>query len=80
MRRGELGPQQAVTLRLATSPLCELGSQRPATVAGPARVPGRAELLNVQNGIPTEKSRTPGTALYLHNGRGIAACMHDDVL
>jgi len=41
---------------------------------------GPAEFLNVQNGIPTGKSLTPGAALYLHNGRGLAAYTHDDVL
>ena len=39
-----------------------------------------AEFLQVQNGIATGKSLTPGAALYLHDGRGLAAYTHDDVL
>jgi hypothetical protein len=39
-----------------------------------------AEFLEVQNGIGTGKSLTPGAALYLHDGRGLAAYTHDDVL
>jgi hypothetical protein len=38
------------------------------------------EFLQVQNGIATGKSLTPGAALYLHDGRGLAAYTHDDVL
>lgn len=38
------------------------------------------EFLNVQNGIDTGKRLTPGAALYLHDGRGLAAYTHDDVL
>ena len=38
------------------------------------------EFLQVQNGIGTGKSLTPGAALYLHDGRGFAAYTHDDVL
>ncbi len=48
--------------------------------AGEDFMTGPAEFLNVQNGIPTGKSLTPGTALYLHNGRDLAAYTHDDVL
>jgi hypothetical protein len=39
-----------------------------------------AEFLQVQNGIATGKSLTPGAALFLHDGRGLAAYTHDDVL
>jgi len=39
-----------------------------------------AEFLQVQNGIATAKSLTPGATLYLHDGRGLAAYTHDDVL
>jgi hypothetical protein len=39
-----------------------------------------AEFLQVQNGISTGKSLTPGAALHLHNGRGLAAYTHVDVL
>ena len=39
-----------------------------------------AEFAQVQNGIDTAKSLTPGAALYLHDGRGLAAYTHDDVL
>jgi hypothetical protein len=39
-----------------------------------------AEFLQVQNGIATGKSLTPGAALYLHDGRGLAAYTHIDVL
>jgi hypothetical protein len=49
-------------------------------MAGEDFMTGPAEFLNVQNGIPTGKSLTPGAALYLHNGRGLAAYTHDDVL
>ncbi len=39
------------------------------------------EFLDVQNGIPTGKSLTPVAGpLYLHDGRGLAAYAHDDVL
>ena len=38
------------------------------------------EFQNVQNGQPTGKSLTQGPALYLHDGRGLAAYTHDDVL
>src|SRR2546421_11446416 len=38
------------------------------------------ELLQVQNGQPTGKALMPGNVLYLHNGRGLAAYTHDDVL
>jgi hypothetical protein len=38
------------------------------------------EFLQVQNGIATGKGLTPGEALYLHDGRGLAAYTHDDVL
>jgi hypothetical protein len=38
------------------------------------------EFLQVQNGIATGKSLTPGAALYPHDGRGLAAYTHDDVL
>lgn len=38
------------------------------------------DFLKVQNGISTGKSLTPGAALYLHDGRGLAAYTHDDVL
>jgi len=48
--------------------------------AGEDFMTGPAEFLNVQNGIPTGKSLAPGAALYLHNGRGLAAYTHDDVL
>jgi hypothetical protein len=48
--------------------------------AGEDFMTGPAEFLNVQNGIPTGKSLTPGAVLYLHNGRGLAAYTHDDVL
>jgi hypothetical protein len=36
--------------------------------------------LQVQNGINTGKTLTPDTALYLHNGRGLCAYTHVDVL
>ena len=39
-----------------------------------------AEFLDVQNGIDTGKTLTPGAALYLHDGRGLAAYTHADVL
>jgi len=39
-----------------------------------------ADFLAVQNGISTGKSLTPESALYLHDGRGLAAYTHDDVL
>jgi hypothetical protein len=39
-----------------------------------------ADFLKVQNGIATGRSLTPGAALYLHDGRGLAAYTHDDVL
>jgi len=40
-----------------------------------------AEFLNVQNGIDTGNALTPVAApLYLHDGRGLAAYTHDDVL
>jgi hypothetical protein len=40
-----------------------------------------ADFLAVQNGQPTPgKTLTPGAALYLHDGRGLAAYTHDDVL
>jgi hypothetical protein len=39
-----------------------------------------AEFLQVQNGIATGKTLTPSAALYLHDGRGLAAYTHDDVL
>jgi hypothetical protein len=48
--------------------------------AGEDFMTGPAEFLNVQNGIPTGKSLIPGAAVYLHNGRGLAAYTHDDVL
>jgi hypothetical protein len=38
------------------------------------------EFLKVQNGKPTGKSLTPGVPLYLHDGRGLAAYTHEDVL
>ena len=38
------------------------------------------EFQQVQNGQPTGKSLTPVAPLYLHNGRGLAALTHDDVL
>jgi hypothetical protein len=48
--------------------------------AGEDFMTGPAEYLNVRNGILTGKILTPGAALYLHNGRGLAAYTHDDVL
>ena len=40
-----------------------------------------AEFLDVQNGIDTGKTLTRATApLYLHDGRGLAAYTHEDVL
>jgi hypothetical protein len=39
-----------------------------------------AEFQQVQNGIATGKSLTPGAALYPHDERGLAAYTHDDVL
>jgi len=39
-----------------------------------------AEFLLVQNGEPTGKNLTPTAPVYLHNGRGLAAYTHDDVL
>jgi hypothetical protein len=44
--------------------------------AGLSSVPGYAGSL--QNGIPRQDPH-PGAALYLHNGRGLAAYTHDDV-
>jgi hypothetical protein len=38
------------------------------------------EFLQVQNGIATGKTLTPGTARYLNDGRGLAAYTHEDVL
>lgn len=38
------------------------------------------EFLEVQNGQPTGKTLTPAGARYLHDGRGLAAYTHDDVL
>jgi len=38
------------------------------------------DFLHVQNGIATGKNLTPEAALYLHDGRGLAAYTHDDVL
>ena len=38
------------------------------------------EFLQVQNGQSTGSQLTPGVALYLHDGRGLAAYTHDDVL
>ena len=38
------------------------------------------EFLAVQNGQLTGKSLTPGSPLFLHDGRGLAAYTHDDVL
>jgi hypothetical protein len=43
-------------------------------------VTAAAEFLLVQNGRPTGNSLTQGAALYLHDGRGLAAYTHDDVL
>jgi membrane-associated phospholipid phosphatase len=43
-------------------------------------VTSAADFENVQNGIATGKSLTPGAPLYLHDGRGLAAYTHDDVL
>src|ERR1700760_2051343 len=39
-----------------------------------------AEFQQVQNGVATGKTLTPGATLYLHDGRGLAAYTHDDVL
>ena len=39
-----------------------------------------AEFLDVQNGKPTGKALTPAGARYLHDGRGLAAFTHDDIL
>lgn len=39
-----------------------------------------ADFLEVQNGMPTSGALTPGAQLYLHDGRGLAAYTHDDVL
>lgn len=39
-----------------------------------------AEFLNVQNGISTGKSLTPLPPVYLHNGRGLTANTHVDIL
>jgi hypothetical protein len=39
-----------------------------------------AEFLKVQNGTATGNSLTPGAARYLHDGRGLAAYTHEDVL
>ncbi len=36
--------------------------------------------LKVQNGKPTGEKLIPGEQLYLHDGRGLAAYTHDDVL
>jgi hypothetical protein len=38
------------------------------------------EFQKVQNGVATGRSLTPGAALYLHDGRGLAAYTHEDVL
>ncbi len=38
------------------------------------------EFLQVQNGRSTGRELTPGGAFYLHDGRGLAAYTHDDVL
>ncbi len=38
------------------------------------------EFLDVQNGKPTGKALTPAGARYLHDGRGLAAYTHGDVL
>jgi hypothetical protein len=38
------------------------------------------EFQQVQNGQPTGKQLTYGAPLYLHDGRGLAAYTHDDVL
>ena len=38
------------------------------------------EFLQVQNGQPTGSQLTPGEVVYLHNGRGLAAYTHDDVI
>jgi hypothetical protein len=38
------------------------------------------EFLQVQNGIATGKNLTPGATHYLHDGRGLAAYTHEDVL
>lgn len=38
------------------------------------------EFMDVQNGMPTGKSLTPAGPLYLHDGRGLAAYTHEDVL
>ena len=38
------------------------------------------EFLQVQNGRPTGRQLTPGGTLYLHDGRGLAAYTHVDVL
>jgi hypothetical protein len=38
------------------------------------------EFLDVQNGKPTGKALTPVGARHLHDGRGLAAFTHDDVL
>lgn len=39
-----------------------------------------ADFLKVQNGQPTGSALTPGPALHLHNGRGLSAYTHADVL
>jgi hypothetical protein len=39
-----------------------------------------AEFLQVQNGIATGMHLTPQTPVYLHDGRGLAAYTHEDVL
>jgi hypothetical protein len=38
------------------------------------------DFLLVQNGKPTSKSLTPQAPVYLHDGRGLAAYTHEDVL
>ena len=48
--------------------------------AGVDFVTAPAEFQQVQNGVATGKSLTPGAALYLHDGRGLAAYTHADVL
>ncbi len=48
--------------------------------AGVDFVTNAGDFLKVQNGQPTGSSLTPGAALYLHDGRGLSAFTHDDVL
>src|SRR5271165_1328823 len=76
-----IGPYMSqFLLRKASFGALDIDQKYSTLKAGIDYMTDATTFLQVQNGMPTGKSVVPDTAVYLHDGRGLCAYTHVDVL